>query len=205
MAEDFLEDQIYRNLPRPRSDNFDILYDEAKPNERKYNRSLHINLDSDTYAAMQDLVANKELPFSGHLAAFVRHCLAAGIDSLHQFLSKDTRTLWSALQASNRRLTAERYAVTADEQVKAGAELLEAWSQVREWGTVAADVLWVKEMIEDLPYPSWRRRMATAWLQNPVVVKLVLSWQDSMGVEEPEEWKKVQEVFEYLREVSGGD
>src|SRR5690242_1661567 len=171
--------EIYSNLPDINVGSFDVLYDD-KPRNRRYNRTLSIPVDADMYAAVQDLIANKDLPFQGNMAAFGRHVLASGIDSLRLFLDKDVRTLWSALQASQRKLTAERYVVTSEEQVKEAAELLESWTEAHEWEAVLYDLSFAAQHLDDLPLPAWRRRIANEWLTNRDIKRLLTAWQELM-------------------------
>ena len=198
------DSEIYSHLPAVRTEGFDVLYDE-KPRNRKYNRTLSIPVDADMYVAIQDLIANKDLPFQGNMAAFGRHVMAAGIDSMRLFLDKDVRTLWSALQSSQRKLTAERYVVTAEEQVKEQAELLESWTDAHEWDAVLYDLGFAAQMIDDLPQPSWRRRIAREWLTNSDVKRLLAAWQELMPEEAPETWRKLVKTWNHFRRVAEGE
>lgn len=199
------EEYIVGHLPRVRGATFDSLYD-SKPDDRKWNRNMSWSTDADMYSAVQDLIAHKDLPFNSNLSAFMRHAVAATIESLKLFLSKDTRTLWSAFQASQRRLTAERYALVAEEQVKEAAELLEQWTMAQEWDSVYDDLAYAMQMIEELPLPAWKRRMAKAWVQNPAILRLLLGWQDRMAEQAPAVWKKTRAIFDQLSSIaSSGD
>ncbi len=199
------DDEIKYGLPSLKGvDNFDVLYDE-KPHNRRYNRTLSIPVDADMYVAVQDLIANKDLPFQGNMAAFGRHVLAAGIDSLRLYLDKDVRTLWAALQSSQRKLTAERYVVTAEEQVKEAAELLEAWTQSHEWDAVLYDLSYAAQALEDLPLAAWRRKVANEWLTSRELKGLLSVWQELMPEEAPETWRKIVRVWEGFRRVSEGE
>lgn len=198
------DDELYHSLPSMNVENFDVLYDD-KPRNRRYNRTLSIPVDADMYAAVQDLIANKELPFQGNMAAFGRHVLAAGIDSLRLYLDKDIRTLWSALQSNQRRLTAERYVVTAEEQIRESAELLERWTEAHEWDAVLYDVSYAAQSLDDLPHPAWRRRVAKEWLSNADVKSLLVSWQTLMPEEAPETWRKLLKTWNHFRRVAEGE
>lgn len=198
------EQEIYYNLPKMHVDSFDSLYDD-KPRNRKYNRTISTPVDADMYAAVQDLIANKELPFQGNMAAFGRHVFAAGIESLRLYLDKDVRTLWSALQSSQRKLTAERYVVTIEEQVKEAAELLEAWTESHEWSAVLYDLSFAAQNLDELPQAAWRRRVATQWLTNRDVKRLISVWQEVMPEEAPEIWKKVVKVLQHFNLVAEGE
>lgn len=195
--------EIFKNLPDMKVDVFDVLYDD-KPKNRRYNRTISIPVDADMYVAVQDLIANKDLPFQGNMAAFGRHVFAAGIDSMRLFLDKDVRTLWSALQSSQRKLTAERYVVTAEEQVKEQAELLEAWTDAHEWDAVLYDLSFAAQSIDDLPQPAWRRRVANEWLTNRDLKRLLSAWQELMPVEAPETWRKVTKIWTHFRRIAEG-
>lgn len=195
---------VVSTLPSMKLDDFSTLYDD-KPSSRKFNRTISTPVDSDMYAAVQDLIANRDLPFAGNMAAFGRHVFAAGIDSLQLFLDKDVRTLWSALQSSQRRLTAERYVVTAEEQVKEAAELLESWTDVREWDAVYADLSFAAQAITDLPIPAWRRRVANEWLSNREIKRLLATWQELMPEDSPETWRKVINVWNMFRRIAEGE
>lgn len=198
------EEDIYHNLPKMNVESFDTLYDD-KPRNRRFNRTLSIPVDADMYVAVQDLIASKDLPFQGNMAAFGRHVLAAGIESLRLYLDKDVRTLWSALQSSQRKLTAERYVVTVSEQVKEAAELLEAWTEAHEWDAVLYDLSFAAQNLDELPLPAWRRRVANEWLTNRDVKRLLAVWQELMPEESPETWKKVIKIWRHLGRVAEGE
>jgi RNAse (barnase) inhibitor barstar len=196
------QDDIFANLPNNRGDNFESLWDE-KPNTRKWNRRLPISMDADMFEAVQDLIANKDLPFKGSAGTFGRHAVASTILALQNYLSKDVKTLWAALQTNQRRLTAERYVVVAEDQVKEAAELLAVWTASGDWDAVLNDLTFAANHIDDLPQAAWRKRVAHEWLINPDVLELLKVWEESMANESPESWRATLKIFNHWHELVG--
>lgn len=194
------QELIYEVLPDMGPADFTSLYEE-KPNSRKWNRHLTTQVDADMFVAAQELASHKDLPFQGNMSALGRHVWAAGIESLRLFLDKDTRALWSALQATQRRLTAERYVATAEEQVKEAAELLSGWTGAHEWDAVYNDMAYALQAIEDLPTQAWRRRVAKMWLISPEVRKLLAGWEQVMNEEAPNIWRRIAGILERMRVI----
>ena len=195
------DEYIRPDLPVIRADRFTSLWGEKDP-KRRFNRSVPTPMDADMFQAIADLAVNPNLPFNGHVAELGRHVWAAGIESLSNYLSKDTKTLWSALQQIQRRLSAERYAVTAEEQVKEALEMLATWTQSAEWSAVRDDLVFVANQIGDLPSPAWRRRIAREWMTHPTFHSLIKGWEEVMPQEAEETWKQVKAAIEQLQRLA---
>lgn len=189
------DDVINFDIPQPHV-GFDSLWDQdTKPKNRRWNRTLNASVDADMYEAVQNLVASNKLPFGGSVGDFLRHAVANNIEALRDFLDKDTKILWSVLQATQRRLTAERYVVTAEEQVKAAVELLETWSAAREWQAIANDLTFHTSQIKQLPQASWRRRVANEWMISQAMVEMMALWASDMADEDATSYNTVQGLW----------
>ncbi len=198
------EDDMYPGLPRVESPKYDVMWDTRSKNRRFNKRVPSTAMDADMFQAIQDLLMNKNLPYAGDIGAFGRDAWASKINSLQGYLSNDSRTIWAALQAIQRRLTAERYVVLIDEQVKEAAELLGAWTAAKEWEAVASDLEFILSQMGDFPNASWRRRVANEWLGSFPLQELMKVWEEDMSVEDPKAWARVVKVWtEFQRLVEG--
>lgn len=173
---------------------WDIMYD-AKPKSRRYSkRSPGFGMDADMYQAIQDLLANKSLPYGGDIGAMGRDAWAHLINSLDTYLTSDARTVWQALQSAQRRLTAERYVVLVETQVKESVDLLASWTDTQEWGAVAGDLEYALAHIADFP-PAWKRRVAAEWLGNYHAQQLMQVWAEDMALSDPAAYERVVRVW----------
>lgn len=191
-------EERFNELPDIPSPSHDLMWD-VRPKAKQYNKSVRTSMDGDMFQAIQDLLMNKNLPYAGDISAFGRDAWASKIESLEKYLSKDGRTLWSALQAEQRRLTAERYVVVIKDHVKVAAELLVEWTLAEEWDAVVADLEHARAQVEEFPVPAWRRRVAKEWLSSQAVQNLLEIWQVDMDQGALE---RVNKVWSYFQRVS---
>lgn len=189
-------DLVFDELPSVRGERFDSLWDtDTKDKKRKWNRHLNAPVDADMYEAVQDLVANPKLPFGGSVGDFLRHSVASTIASLEEYLNKDIKILWSVMQATQRRLTAERFVVTAEEQVKAAVELLEVWTTTGEWNAIHNDLVFHMDQIRQMPQAGWRRRVANEWMNNQPLTQLMAAWEEDMQNEAADVYNKIAALW----------
>lgn len=200
-VQDFVDAYVIESQPLIREDTFQSLWGEKDP-KRRFNRSVTTAMDADMFQAIADLAVNPNLPWNGHVAEMGRHAWAAYISSVDHFLSKDTKTLWSALQRIQRRISAEMYAVTAEEQVKEALEILTVWTQSAEWSAVLDDMQFMVDAISDLPSAAWRRRIAREWSTHPQFHTLIREWEEAMRTEASETWVVVKKAIEQLQEMA---
>lgn len=196
------EEYINSHLPAANASAFDVMFD-VKPKNRRLTKSVRTPMDPDMFQAIQDLLMNKQLPFAGDIGAMGRHVWASGIESLKDYLTSDARTVWSALQSIQRRLTAERYVVTIEDQVKEAAEMMAAWTLAQEWGAVASDLEFVVQQLEDFPSPAWKRRVAREWMTNGTIQQLFKIWEEDMAGS-PAEWGRVERAWKTFQRLTEG-
>ena len=200
---DFVDDYVRDELPIIHADKFNTLWGERDP-QRRFNRTLSTPVDADMFQAAAELAIHPSLPFNGHMADLGRHIWAAGIDSLESFLPKDSKTLWSALQRIQRRISAEMYAVTAEQQVKESLEMLAVWTQAEEWNAVLDDLLFMTTALHDLPSQAWKRRIAREWATHPHFHQLIQLWEEVVPQEAPETWAKIKGAIEQMQAMVEG-
>jgi hypothetical protein len=196
------DDDIYDGLPAAHVD-FDAMYD-VKETKTKYTKGLRTAMTNEMYQCIQDLLANKSLPFGGDTGMFGRHVWGAGIESLKSYLSPEARSHWAALQGIQRRLTAERYVITIEEQVKEAADLLASWTSGQEWDAIAADFDFILGQLEAFPQAAWRRRVAREWMGNEQIQAMMELWAEDMAPANPDAWERVVKVWHKLEGVANG-
>lgn len=192
------DEDIYGAVPIA---NFEIMYD-AKPKNRRYSKGIRTAMDADMFQAIQDLLLHKDLPYAGDIGAFGRDAWATKIKSLEGYLGPDARSVWSALQSIQRRLTAERYALTIENQVKEAAELMAQWTLAGEWDAVCVDLEFVVQQLEDFPVPAWRRRVAREWMTNAQIQQLLTIWQEDMAGSQY--WERVERAWKVFQRLTEG-
>lgn len=199
----FAVEDIYEGLPAIAEPTYDVMWD-TRAKSRRFNKSVRTAMDADMFQAIQDLLMHKQLPYAGDIGAFGRDAWASKIASLQKYLSNDTRTIWAALQAVQRRLTAERYVILIEEQVKEAAELLAAWTSAKEWAAVADDLEFIYAQMDNFPNVAWRRRVAHEWLSNFAIQQLMEVWQEDMAVDDVNAWNRVVAVWTGLQRLVEG-
>ena len=196
------KDEIYRSLPLAGVDLDKALYGEP-PDNRKYTRSVTINMDVDMYELLRTLAHHIDLPFNGNLNSLGRHALATFIEGLQKYLDGNGVTMLRKMEEAYRRQTTEMYVVMIDEHLSAQVDILQAWTASREWETIYQDLAVAAKAIDDFPHRAWRRRAALGWLQQPGVQGLLLGWEQTMKQEAPGVWQRVVELFGHWEEEAG--
>jgi len=180
-----------------------LLFDES-PSGKRYNKSLTIAVSDEMYQTVQDLIANRNLPFAGHMASFGRHAIGIVSEQLEKFLDDDGRTIFRSLMQQQRRLTRERIIVTVDEIIEGQVELLRFWTAKSKWNVVVAEVRSFLGEVQDYPVAEWREHAAQVWLRSPGVKALLSQWNDVMKEDSPKSWRdlvKLQNSFERMAGV----
>lgn len=199
----FETEDIYTNLPTIGAPTFDTDWG-VKAKNRRFTKGTRTAMDADMFQLVQNLLMHPSLPFSGDIGAMGRHAWASLIESLKAYLNAENKTMWSAIQSTQRRLTAERYVTTIEEQVKETADLLSSWTAAREWTAVADDMVFALKQLDDFPSAAWRRRVANEWLGNFQIQQLMKVWEDDMAQGDDQSWDKVVMVWrEFQRIVEG--
>ena len=194
---------IYRGLPEVNT-KFDALFVDGTTSERKYSKTLTTSIDADMYAALQALVHDPRLPFNANMAAMVRHCLAAGVESLRMFLNQDEKIAWEILRDEQRRMTTELYSVTIEKQLDTKIELLEVYTAAKEWQQVYEDLTFAARSMKDFRTEDryLRTKIAQGWMSHPGLRRLRRTWQESLAHENQELWRKFVEVFDAISEMA---
>ena len=188
---------IAEGLPRISAEQFDRMYD-VPVSGRRFSRSIHFQLDSDDYQAVQDLSHHPGLPFHGSLSALMRHYTGSGNRSLRESLRPERRGQWEVYEEAALHWTNERHITTIHEQIDVGVDVLSVWTMAREWVAVANNISFVAENIRSYPNPVWRTFAARGWTQHTGVRRLLHQWEEQMRTDAAEQWSRVLAAYEDL-------
>ena len=196
--------EAYRGLPKPdvATSVNSLLFDEPS-GDRKYNKSVTAQLDEVMWQCVQDLIANKKLPFDGHMATLFRHALAMTIESLEMYLDETGKTLFRSMMDQQRRLTRERIIVTVDALIDSQVENLRFWTGKGDWRMVVRDMRRFIEEVKDYPEPTWREHTAQIWLRHSGVRALSKHWEERMKDDDLKSWQDAVRVQKEWEVMSG--
>jgi hypothetical protein len=198
------DEEIHRGLPQP-----DFvpslathLFDEPA-GERKYNKSVTFQMDETMWQALQDIIANKNLPFDGHMATALRHALGMTIEALDKHVTENRRTLFREMMNQQARLTRERIIVTVDDLIDKQVENLRFWTSKSNWRMVVRDLSIFQNEVKEYPERAWREHTAQVWLRHGGVKALGKFWEERMKDESLDSWRSVIAVQKKWEDMAG--
>ena len=180
-------EEVFRGLPKPALQLNDISFDGST--DRKYTRSVPINVTPEMYQAVQELVQHR------NMSSFGRHALGIVIEALEPYMNEDIRTLYRSLMAQQLRLTRERIIVTIDENIDQQVETMRFWTTSLKWDEVLRTMEAFVGEIESLPVAVWKEHAANTWLRHKGLRGLVRAWQGTMKEHSPDHWQKVEALY----------
>lgn len=178
--------------------NIDTLWDTV-PDGKKLAHRVSVRLPQDLYNVITSgLIHENSLPFQGNLEHFLVYAAAEATDSLKNFVAGGHKTMIHGIRRMQEHLSTERYVITIEESIGQQVENLKIWTGVQEWQSVIDDLVVWAGIVDELPQRVWKARAAKSWLTNREVKKLRNIWLQEM---EPEEARKVNEVFEHWEQL----
>lgn len=169
---------------------------ESSP--KKFTRTISFAGTPEMYQAIQELAANRHLPFNGSLAEFERAANAAFIEALDEYLDEDVRSIFRSLMAQQRRLTRERVIVTIDEIVDQQVEQLRFWTHRSKWREIVRQLKKFHEELAEYPQQEWREYAADVWLHHTGVKQIMRLWSERMVSESPTSWEDVRKFTDAM-------
>ena len=195
------DDEVFRGLGRPQLGINDILHDEES-SPRRFTRSVPVQVSPEMYQAIQEIVAHRNLPFNGNMSAFVRHALGITLEQLEEFLAEDSRTIYRALVAQQRRMTRERFVVTIEDSIDQQVDLLRFWTAKGKWAEVVRSMEAFVNEVAEYPVVAWREHAAGMWLRNAALKEQLHVWEQTMKNDSQADWANMQRQWRRMERMA---
>ena len=190
-------------MPDTKRSMHNLLFDTPSSTERRYTKTMSINMEPEMFVMVQNLAAAGVLPFDGSQSAFGRHAIGIVSEALQEYVDEDVKTIFAAMMAQTRRLTRERIILEVDELIDQQVDHLAFWSKKGKWSRVLGSLEHWLEETRAYPVFEWKEHAAQQVLRDEGVRKLRGQWDGLMKDEDVRSWRKVGQVFRGFEELAG--